>query len=302
MATSPHYPFDLDGVNWLSYVGWMLRHRPRCKPQSISSYIGTIRRHLQLAYDIEAPRTLVCDAVLQRLGQLPSFHTGSHVHPRVAVTPQLVGTLAVDANLPLAVRAATLCAWFGLLRAREYTAPTASTFDPVSQLCLSDITWDPRTTGYAIRLRHSKSDPYNAGSTINLLPLPGDPVCPVATLTAYLALRKAMSLPPTHPLFINPDGTFVTREQVTDALRSHAPRHGLAVNQVSSHGLRIGAAWTMANEGVPITTIQVLGRWKCDLMPLLYCRMSLDRLAVASHALRLSAAAAHVELYPVRAG
>lgn len=295
---SPTYPYDAHGIDWLAYVGWMLRNRPRCKPQSISSYIGTIRRHLLLAFDIEAPRTVVCDAVLQRLGQLPSFHTGSHVRPRVAVTPQLVASLAVDATQSSAVRSAVLCAWFGLLRAREYTSPTTTTFDPTSQLALSDVTWDPRTGGYAIRLRHSKSDPYNAGSTINLLPLPGDVGCPVAALSAYLVQRRSMAVPASHPLFINPDGSFVTREQVTGALRSHAGRHGLSPTQVSSHGLRIGSAWTMANEGIPVTTIQVLGRWKCDLMPLLYCRMSLDRLAHASRALRLSAATLHVELYP----
>lgn len=300
VAASPHYPFNLDGINWLTYVGWMLRNRPRCKPQSISSYIGTIRRHLLLAFDIDAPRTIVCDAVLQRLGQLPSFHTGGHVRPRVAVTPQLVASLASAASQTLAIRAATLCAWFGLLRAREYTAPSTTTFNTDSQLCLSDVTWDPRTAGYALRLRHSKSDPFNAGKTINLLPQPGDAGCPVAALTAYLVLRRAMHAPASHPLFINPDGSYVTREHITNALREYASSHGLDPSQVSSHGLRIGSAWTMANEGVPIATIQVLGRWKCDLMPLLYCRMSLDRLALASHALRLSAAAVHVELYPIR--
>jgi hypothetical protein len=297
-VATPPYPYNLDGINWLTYVGWMLRHRPRCKPQSISSYIGTIRRHLLLAYDIDAPRTSVCDAVLLRLGQLPAFHTGDHVRPRVAVTPQLVASLAVDTTRPLAVRAAVLCAWFGLLRAREYTAPSTTTFVNDSQLCLSDVTWDPRTMGYAIRLRHSKSDPFNAGKTINLLPQPGDAGCPVAALTAYLTLRRAMAAPASHPLFINPDGSFVTREHVTSALRAHASHHGLDPAQVSSHGLRIGSAWTMANEGVPIATIQVLGRWKCDLMPLLYCRMSLDRLALATRALRLSTANVHVELYP----
>ena len=107
-----------------------------------------------------------------------------------------------------------------------------------------------------------------------------------------------MPAPASHPLFINPDGSFVTREHATCTLRARASHCGLYPAQVSSRGLRIGSAWTMANEGVPIATIQVLGRWKCDLMPLLYCRMSLDRLALATRALRLSTANVHVELYP----
>ena len=117
-------------------------------------------------------------------------------------------------------------------------------------------------------------------------------------IIAYLTLHRAMPAPPSHPLFINnPDGSF-TREHVPCDLRAHASHCGLYPAQVSSHGLRIGSAWTMANEGVPIATIQVLGRWKCDLMPLLYCRMSLDRLALATRAFRLSTANVHVELYP----
>ena len=95
-----------------------------------------------------------------------------------------------------------------------------------------------------------------------------------------------MPAPASHPLFINPDGSFVTREHATCTLRARASHCGLYPAQVSSRGLRIGSAWTMANEGVPIATIQVLGRWKCDLMPLLYCRMSLDRLALATRALQ----------------
>ena len=67
---------------------------------------------------------------------------------------------------PLAVGAAVLCARFSLLRG--YTAPSTTSFTTDSQLCLSDVAWDPRTMGYAIRLRHSKSDPFNAGKTINL--------------------------------------------------------------------------------------------------------------------------------------
>ncbi len=134
-------------------------------------------------------------------------------------------------------------------------------------------------------------------STTALLPQLGITGCPVAALTAYLTLHRAMPAPASHPLFINPDGSF-TREHVPCDLRAHASHCGLYPAQVSSHGLRIGSAWTMANEGVPIATIQVLGRWKCDLMPLLYCRMSLDRLALATRALRLSTANVHVELYP----
>jgi hypothetical protein len=113
-------------------------------------------------------------------------------------------------------------------------------------------------------------------------------------IIAYLTLHRAMPAPPSHPLFINnPDGSF-TREHVPCDLR------GLYPAQVSSHGLRIGSAWTMVNEGVPIGAIAtILGRWKCDLMPLLYCRMSLDRLALATRALRLSTANVHVELYPL---
>ena len=134
-------------------------------------------------------------------------------------------------------------------------------------------------------------------STTALLPQLGITGCPVAALTAYLTLHRAMPAPASHPLFLNPDGSF-TREHVPCDLRAHASHCGLYPAQVSSHGLRIGSAWTMANEGVPIATIQVLGRWKCDLMPLLYCRMSLDRLALATRALRLSTANVHVELYP----
>ena len=88
-------------------------------------------------------------------------------------------------------------------------------------------------------------------STTALLPQPGVTGCPVAALIAYLTLRQAMPAPASHPLFINPDGSFVTREHATCTLRARASHCGLYPAQVSSRGLRIGSAWTMANEGVP---------------------------------------------------
>ncbi len=64
------------------------------------------------------------------------------------------------------------------------------------------VTWDPRTGGYAIRLRHTKSDPYNAGSTINLLrlPLPKDVGWPVRPC---LRTWSSVVPSPVHFFFLN---------------------------------------------------------------------------------------------------
>ena len=85
--------------------------------------------------------------------------------------------------------------------------------------------------------------------------------------------------------------SFVTKEDISKALKAHASLVGLDADRISSHSLRIGAAFEMANAGVDWETIGVRGRWSplsVSGMAQMYARMSTQRLAKVASALSLS--------------
>ena len=151
-------------------------------------------------------------------------------------------------------RCVVLTAFFGLLRVSEYTTPTNHAFDPLSSLCLNNVTIFESSVN--IRLKASKSDPFRAGVTIRLFAITSE-LCPVRALKDYTNIRQNI---PHGPFFQLNNGRFLTRGYVAAFISLSLPR---SVN-INTHSFRIGGASTAASSGIPDSIIQIMGRWSSD--------------------------------------
>ena len=153
----------------------------------------------------------------------------------------------------LIVSAITL-AFFGLLRSSEYTAPSGNTYDPSVTLLFSDITFSVNQTVAFINIKSSKTDPFKIGVTIRV-GATNTECCPVHALLCFINCHNYRS----GPLYTFSDGTFLTRNYVSNLLHRLWP----GIN-IDTHSFRIGGASSAAAAGVADSTIQLLGRWSSN--------------------------------------
>ncbi len=108
------------------------------------------------------------------------------------------------------VSAALLTAFFGMLRASEYTAPSAHAFSARATLQVADVelNWTRRMVLVSVRI--SKTDPFMAGAVVRIPAISGC-FCPFLALAAYLRVRGNSR----GPLFRILDGSFLARSAVS---------------------------------------------------------------------------------------
>ena len=150
--------------------------------------------------------------------------------------------------------AATLLAFFGMLRISEYTTPSPRCFDPHAHLSINDISFNFRRRMLSVRIKASKTDPFRQGMTLRIA-FNFSPLCPGLAMLRYFRSRTGTD----GPLFIFCSGDFLTRAHLSDLLRYAFP-----TQQVTTHSFRRGGASALAAWGVPQYTIQILGRWRSD--------------------------------------
>ena len=103
--------------------------------------------------------------------------------------------------------------------------------------------------------KKSKCDQFGKGSDI--LGRTGSPLCPVAALLSFIALRGDRP----GPFFLDTEHGVVTEAWFTSEVRQILNSVGLLQHQYAGHSLRIGAATTTTPAGIEDSTIQTLGRW-----------------------------------------
>ena len=104
---------------------------------------------------------------------------------------------------------ATCClAFCGFLRVSEFTVPTQGDYDESTHLSLKDISVDSCSNPRLIKvhIKQLKTDPFRQGVDI-FLGATDSPICPVAGILPYLAVRGSQP----GPLFITNDGKNLTR-------------------------------------------------------------------------------------------
>ena len=157
--------------------------------------------------------------------------------------------------------AACCTAYFAFLRCSEFTAPSQKAFDPDSHLTLKDVAVDCRTSPkiVSITIKGSKTDQFRHGHTI-YLGRTGHSVCPVQAMVAYLVVRGGQP----GALFMERDGTVLTRQLFSRALKDIFDELKLNYCDFNTHSFRIGAATTANQAGISDTHIKALGRWKSN--------------------------------------
>ncbi len=151
--------------------------------------------------------------------------------------------------------AACTLAFYGFLRASEYTAPTKRRSSRFTLTARQVVLTEDSIT---VRLRRSKTCQFKMPPPIHI-GATNDSTCPVSAMACYLAERRA---PHSSPLFLFRDDSFLTVRQVSSTLRQTLQAAGLDPTGFSSHSFRVGAATTASAAGLPDHTIQQLGRWK----------------------------------------
>lgn len=208
------------------------------------------------------------------------------VRPRLPITVDLLRDLkrALHSSSTLSFHdkrmlwAAFSTGFYGFLRASEFCAPYAHSFDCSRSLCLTDLSLTPSSAQLLIKA--SKTDPFRSTCTVTV-GATHTSTCPVAALTKYV---YHVNQPQHTPLFQFEDGSFLTRPALTAHLRTLLRSIGADSTSFASHSFRIGAATTAAAAGLPVWQIQAMGRWSSDCYTR-YIRLSPATLASASAAL-----------------
>ncbi len=132
-------------------------------------------------------------------------------------------------------------------------------YDPTYHLSQSDIAFDHPSHPEVVRVtvKQSKTDHFRQGIQLFIGRTNSD-ICPVRALLNYLLERGSAE----GPLFIFPDGSFLTRQRLVEAVRRALDRAGLNAVHYSGHSFRIGAATTAAKKGMEDSVIKTLGRWR----------------------------------------
>ena len=75
-------------------------------------------------------------------------------------------------------------------------------------------------------------------------------------MMSYLVVRGSSA----RPLFVYPDGSFLTRDRFVEEVRRALDSAGVDPALFNSHSFRIGAATTAAARGLEDSLIKTLGR------------------------------------------
>ena len=110
-----------------------------------------------------------------------------------------------------------------------------------------------------IRLKTSKTDPLRKGVDV-FVGATGKDLCPVRAMVYYLSLRGTS----LGFLFRYMNGKPLTKDKLVSKMRAILTNAGIDSSKYAGHSFRIGAATTAASQGLPDSTIKMLGRWKSD--------------------------------------
>ena len=184
---------------------------------------------------------------------------------RLPITPTILGALKgrwkQDPNVRNAkmLWAASCLCFFGFLRSGEITCPSERSFDPLSNLCFSDVTVDNRSnpSWMQVSIKASKTDPFRQGVTLHI-GVAGGPLCPVAAVLSYMVARGCAP----GPLFTWEDNRYLTRDRFVAGVRSALQEAGYVAQDYAGHSFRIGAATTASQCGIQDSLIKTLGRWE----------------------------------------
>lgn len=264
----------------LTLLRFMASMSKTCKASSMRVYLSAVRAlHIQVGF----PDPLVgCSRIPLVIRGLRRSKSGS-CNPKVPITLLVLYAIRSQLNLAshddIMLWAACCVAFFGFLRASEFTVPPHG-FLANKHLSLKDISVDkqPIPDNVFMQLKYSKTDQFGKGANIVLARTDTD-VCPVSALMSYLHVRG----PTPGPLFLLLNGMPLTKSRLNTRLQHILKQCGWP-GVFTLHSFRVGAATTAASLGFPDYLIQALGRWTSDAYKV-YIKLPQERLHFASKSL-----------------
>ena len=255
------------------------------KHWTIKSYMAGIR-HLHVEEGLGDPflPTLPRLHYVLRGMKRSQGEEGATGRERLPITPPLLRRIKAvwdpQANDPdiAMLWAACFLAFFGFLRAGEFTVPCELGFDPSSHLSWGDLAVDipGQPSVMSIRLKASKTDPFRKGITLFIGKVSSD-LFPVSAMLAYLLVQGRQD----GPLFRFRDGKPLTRQRFVSAVRDALVKVGNQAQLYAGHSFQIGAATMATARGMEYSVIKTLGRWK-SLAYLEYIKIPRQQLATYS--------------------
>ncbi len=128
--------------------------------------------------------------------------------------------------------AACCLGFFGFLRSGEMTVAVDGSYDPGCHLSRADIAVDNPADPSVLRvtIKQSKTDPFRKGIHL-FIGKTGSDICPVKALLRYLVGRGKAD----GPLFLFPDGGYLTRQLLVEAVRQALAKAGLDPAKYCGH-------------------------------------------------------------------
>lgn len=253
----------------LDFLGWLLYTRPGVSPATADAYTSQVRSFLATCGVHLMRSPLHVQAVLR----LRQHQPDPEQPPRQPATKPLIASIVTDPGVPLCIKAAIATAFELLMRSSEFCNPSRTTINPHKCLRRRHVLWRSEYNAFEVRLGRTKGDPFHLGPALYLFDrsADGDTLCAAALLRAYLDSTPHHH--PDNPLWILPDGAYLTRQPAAAVLEHHASLVGLPPHLVKLHSLRIGGAFAMMCAGCPWPVIKAWGRWLTDQAAQLYTRM-----------------------------
>lgn len=176
--------------------------------------------------------------------------------PLLHTIKRQLSTSALTAQDKLLYWAAFTLAFYGFLRASEYSYPTKRKYRHSSHLLLRDLA--VKKHSISIHLKRSKTDRFGKSATV-LIGATGSSTCPVRAMRKFSVARRRQ---PSGPLFRLSNGDLLTRSSISVMTKNLLRAADIDPGSYSSHSYRIGAATAAADAGLPDHLIKTLGRWR----------------------------------------
>lgn len=156
-------------------------------------------------------------------------------------------------------------AFFGCMRAAEFTIPKEGAFDPALHLCQSDVqfaTSEEKVLYMTVTVKRTKVAKHGVQLYIGCS---GAHACAVCSMHEYVKLRNMLGIHIANPaLFVFHTGVILDKPTLVKHTKFLIKLLGLDPEHFSGHSYRIGSASEAGQMNFKDWEIQLLGNWSSD--------------------------------------
>lgn len=206
-----------------------------------------------------------------------SNHVPSPAPPLLPAHVQMICAFIDNhVSVPNAIKPALLLGYTCFLRSSNLLSPNLSTWGGAHTLRVSDIC--KSHDGLFVIIRSSKTLSHPRPTVLQVLAIPGSPLCPVKAWFTYKSILKP---PPSGPAFILESGAPLTALPVVKIIRLALKLQGVPnTSSFSMHSLRRGATQAADDKGASQSDLMSHGTWASSqgLKPYLKPQTAVPRL------------------------